>query len=68
MLLNKTMSQYIIEATRDKNNNSIMRLIQMFEPLIKKNSKNNLTGDIDEDLKSTIIAELFERIKNFKVE
>lgn len=66
-MIEKRTFDYIIEAIENNDEQAIVKLIDNYMPMINNCSKDEMTGEINEDLRSIIIAKLYEKIPSFKI-
>ena len=56
---------YVLQKAIDGDENAIRRILKIYEPLIKSNSK--WRGKLDEDLEEYIIIRIIKNIHKFKI-
>lgn len=62
--MTSTEFELTLKRAVDRDNDAIMRIIELYEPLINNNSI--IDGKFDEDLKQFILLRLIRKISKFK--
>jgi len=63
----KVVFEYIYDAAVNENEETLLKLMDMLQPLVKKYSRNSLTQKYDEEIHDALAVKLCEEIRNFKI-